>query len=228
MSSEPISKFTRDELIALEKPYRRNLINCLSGFKSLCLLGSVNEAGGFNLALMSSVLHVGANPPLMGVLFRPDVVPRHSLSNLRATSFFTLNHVTADFYPKAHQTAARYPEEVSEFEAVGLTPELGSIHPAPYVQEAVVKIGLRAREEHRILLNQTILVVGEIVELHVPKASLGDDGFLDLESCGSLTVSGLDSYHRSQRLSRLSYPKPGQKAKELDLDGSSSKQDKIR
>jgi flavin reductase (DIM6/NTAB) family NADH-FMN oxidoreductase RutF len=198
---------THDDILALEKGYRRNLINCLSGFKSLNLAGTLSPQGQTNLAVMSSVIHVGANPPLMGILFRPDVVPRHTLGNLQATGYFTLNHVTESIYQAAHQTSARYDETVSEFDATGLTPWFGELHPAPYVAESPVKIGLRFQEQHRILANATLLVVGRIVELMLPTTAVGEDGFLDLEATGTLTVSGLDSYHRSERIARLPYAK---------------------
>jgi hypothetical protein len=36
------------------------------------------------------------------------------------------------------------------------------------------------------------------------------DGFVDLEKAGTLTCSGLDSYHKTARIARLSYAKPDQ------------------
>jgi len=200
---------THDDILQLDKGYRRNLINGLSGFKSLNLAGTISPQGQTNLAVMSSVIHVGANPPLMGVLFRPDVVPRHTVQNLQATGFLTLNHVTEVFCQAAHQASARYDETVSEFGATGLTPWFSDRQPAPYVAESPVKIGLRFQEQHRILANATLLVVGRIVELILPALAVGEDGFLDLEKTGTLTVSGLDSYHRTERVGeRLPYARP--------------------
>ena len=72
----------RSDIEAMEKRSRANLVNSLAGYKSANLLGSVNGRGQTNLALMSSVLHIGAHPPLVGVLIRPHSVPRHSLENL--------------------------------------------------------------------------------------------------------------------------------------------------
>lgn len=34
------------------------------------------------------------------------------------------------------------------------------------------------------------------------------DGYVDIESLDLVTISGLDSYHSTQRLHRLSYAKP--------------------
>jgi flavin reductase (DIM6/NTAB) family NADH-FMN oxidoreductase RutF len=197
--------FNEADFPGMEKQFRTNLINCLSGFKSVNLVGTVSEAGVTNLAIFSQVFHVGANPPLMGMLVRPDSVKRDTLSNLLATGFFTLNHILPSFYRQAHQTSARY--EVSEFEACGFTPEFSASHPAPYVQEAVIKTGLRFRERLDIATNGTILIVGEVVEIICPADCVEADGFLNLEKAGSITCSGLDSYHTTQVLSRLPYAK---------------------
>jgi flavin reductase (DIM6/NTAB) family NADH-FMN oxidoreductase RutF len=202
--------FTHADLDQLDRSFRRNLINCLSGFKSLCLCGTISPSGQANLSLISSVIHVGANPPLMGMLMRPHVVPRHTLENIEATGYFTLNHVTEAMYEQAHQASAKYARDESEFEATGLTPQVSPLSPAPYVAEAPVRIGLHFKERHHILANATILIVGEIRELCLPEAALEDDGYLDLQVAGSLAVNGLDGYYRGERLRRLAYPRPGQ------------------
>ncbi|MEL7340134.1 MAG: flavin reductase [Bacteroidota bacterium] len=193
------------DIQALPKEYRRNLINSLSGFKSLCLAGTIDREGQTNLSLISSVIHVGASPPLMGMLMRPHVVPRHTIENIEATHHFTLNHVREDFFEEAHQTSARYPKEVSEFEATGLKEEYTENFPAPYVLESSVKIGLRFVERHFITSNATQLIVGEVVELRLPKIGIMPDGFIDLEKLGTITVSGLDSYHTTHSIRRLPY-----------------------
>lgn len=210
--------FTRSDLDQLDQGYRRNLINCLSGFKSLCLCGSSDPQGRHNLSLISSVIHVGANPPLMGMLMRPHVVPRHTLENIEATGVFTLNHVSEAIYQRAHQASAKYPREQSEFEAVGLTPRTTALSPAPYVAEAPLQIGLRFRERHHILANATIFIVGDIQELHLPDAALSTDGYLDLAQVGSLTANGLDGYYRAERVGRLHYAKPDRPPKLLPSD----------
>lgn len=201
-----LMRFTPDDFAQMDQLYRRNLVNCLSGFKSLNLVGTINLQGVTNVAPFSQVFHIGANPALMGMLVRPDTVPRHTLSNLVETQFFTFNHVRESFYQAAHQTAARY--EGSEFEATGLTPEFSPTHPAPYVQEAHIKIGLKFAEKHPLAINGTILVIGTIVEVWVPAACLKPDGFIDLAAAGTICSTGLDAYYNAQPIARLAYAKP--------------------
>lgn len=71
-------ELNKEEILHYEKNYRANLINSVSGFKSANLIGTVSSKGNTNLAIFSSVIHVGANPPLIGLLMRPVSVPRHT------------------------------------------------------------------------------------------------------------------------------------------------------
>lgn len=198
--------FSVDNFDKLDKFFRRNLINSVTGFKSLNLVGTQNNNGLTNLAPFSQVFHIGASPAYIGLLIRPDSVERHTLDNIESTKFYTLNHVLSSFYKQAHQSSARY--QVSEFEATGLTPEYSSLLPAPYVKEANIKIGLQFEERNDIRLNGTILIIGSIQELFVPDDCIGEDGMIDLEKAGTITCSGLDTYHTTQKLARLSYAKP--------------------
>ena len=112
--------FTKQAISDLENRYRAHLINSLSGFKSANLVGTQDCNGQTNLAIVSSVFHLGAHPPLVGMIIRPHSVPRHTLENLLATKHYTINHVNKDIYDKAHQTSARYDKDESEFDATAL------------------------------------------------------------------------------------------------------------
>lgn len=196
-----------DEIRQLGKRYRARLINSLSGFKSVNLVGTVDRQGRPNCAIVSSVIHLGADPALMGFIMRPVSVTRDTYDNIMQTGYYTFNHITEGIFPQAHQTSARYPAGVSEFEAVGLHAEFTSNFPAPFVAESPVKIGLQFREKIDIQLNGTILIIGEIQEIYYPDDCLQQDGYLDIEKAGSITVSGLDAYHSTHKLARLSYAK---------------------
>lgn len=208
-------KFNEESFIKMEKQYRTNLINSVTGFKSANLIGTVDAQGNNNLSIFSSVVHLGANPPLIGLVMRPVTVVRDSFDNIISTGFYTVNHVSKEFYKAAHQTSARYPKGVSEFEAVGLTPWFSEILPAPYVAESPVKLGVKYVEMHEIKANNTIFIVGEIVEAIIPDNLILPDGFIDLEKEGAVAISGLDSYHTSSRLARLAYAKPGKAPGEI-------------
>lgn len=61
-----------DQINQLEKQYRISLINSLVGYKSLNLLGTISKEGITNLCIISSTFHLGANPPLLGLVIRPE------------------------------------------------------------------------------------------------------------------------------------------------------------
>ncbi len=212
-----MQRLQTEDLRNMEKLFRLRLINSLSGFKSANLVGTVDNKGNENLAIVSSVVHLGSNPALMGFVMRPAVVPRNTYQNILDTGFYTFNHIHIDFYKKAHQTSARYPIDISEFEQVGLAAEYLDGFPAPFVKESSIRMGLKFREKLDIQSNGTILMIGEIVELFIPKSCLSADGYLDIEKAGSLTVSGLDAYHSTNRIARLSYAKPEMEVTEIQV-----------
>ena len=204
-----MKKYESADLGQMDKRFRTNLINSLSGFKSVNLVGTINGQGLSNLCIVSSVIHLGADPALMGFVMRPVTVTRDTYNNILETGYYTFNHITAGFFDKAHQSSARYPADVSEFSAVGLQEVFSGTFPAPYVAESPVRIGLVFREKMDIRLNGTILMIGEVQEVYAPEDCIGTDGYLDIEKAGTITVSGLDAYHGTQKLARLSYAKVG-------------------
>lgn len=205
--------FDKAGILEAESSYRRDLINSLAGYKSLNLIGTKSKAGTTNLSPFSQVFHIGATPPLVGILFRPHTVERHTLENILDTGFFTLNHVTEDFYKLAHQTAARY--EDSEFTAVGLEEEYLSGFYAPFVKLSPVKVACSLHGQQTLQVNGTVLIIGAIEHVFVEERGLREDGSLDLNQLGTVTVSGLDEYHLGKKLARLSYPKPDKELREI-------------
>nr|WP_175453087.1 flavin reductase family protein [Microbulbifer yueqingensis] len=209
----------RTDLDRLEKGFRVNLVNSLSGFKSANLIGTADPAGHTNLAMFSSVVHLGANPPLIAFINRPDSVERHTLENILVTGWFTVNQVNSDIWQRAHQTSARYPREVSEFDATGLATAPCPVCPAPFVAESRLRYACRLVEHQTLQVNGTVMVIGEIEYLETDGAAVAEDGYIDIERLGTVAVSGLDSYHRTRRLDRLRYAKPDRPVRPLGSAG---------
>lgn len=195
------------ELESMEQRFRAQFINSLSGFKSANLIGSVDAQGQTNLAIMSSAFHLGAAPALMGLIVRPDVAERHTLDNIRDTGVYTINHVNSEIYTKAHQTSARYPRSVCEFDEVNLTREFIADFKAPAVKESRVKLGLELREEQFMQINGTHLLIGEITWVDLPLEIVADDGYVDITQANTVGLSGLDAYCDVNILQRLPYAK---------------------
>lgn len=198
--------FLSSDLKILEKSFRTNLINCLSGFQSANLIGTKNKLGQTNLAIFNSVMHIGADPALMGFIARPSA-ELHTFNNILDTNEFTINAVPIEFFKESHQTSARFDKGVSEFEACGLTPEYSENCSAPYVKECKIKIGLKLAENYTIKSNGCHLVIGEIMEISIQEDLLLRDGYIDHNNANGLAVLGLDGYHTTQFLERLEYAK---------------------
>lgn len=194
---------------ALASRYRANLINSIPGFKSVSLVGTVNGNGVENLAIFNSFFHIGANPPLLGMVFRPEgEVERHTLENIRRTGCYTINHLNKDIVVKAHHTGAKFPSVISEFKACVLTPWYSATHSAPYVKESTIRIGMKLQSEMPVAANNTLILIGAVTEIWLSEDFLSEDGFVDLALAGTLAGSNLDAYYEASRLVRLSYPKP--------------------
>lgn len=196
-----------DDILSMERFYRQAFINTLSGVRTACLIGTQSTSGISNLAIFNSVVHLGANPPYLGFMLRPISVERHTYDNIRATGSYTINYAHPAFVKQAHQTSAKYPAEVSEFETCGFTEQFTPSCFAPYVQESLVKIGLQYEEEHFIKASNTVLIVGKIVEILLPENAIADTGHLNFAALNGLAVSGLDTYYTSEYLTRLTYAK---------------------
>ena len=214
MSAEPEAQrrvLGLREIGALPQRKRARLINSISGFKSANVVGTSNAAGKPACCIVSSVVHLGSNPAMMGVVFRPPGDDAHNYGNLAASGHFTLSHVTTRFYEAAHQTSARYPEGVSEFEAAGLTPhwhgEATERFQAPAVAESPVRMGLTVAEDI-VLPNGCRFVIGAVQWVDFESSAQAEDGFLDLAALDTVCIGGLDAYHSASRLARLSYAKP--------------------
>lgn len=204
-----------ESIPALEKRYRANLINSLGGFKSLVLIGTRHDDGTENLATFSSLFHLGADPALCGIIIRPGEPDRNTLDNILRQKNYTINHVQPSFFKEAHQCSARYAPGESEFAATGLTPFYEAGIPAPFVGESVIRFACSLEQVVPIELNGTTLVIGKIIYVALPDECVGSDGFIDIEKAQTVTCSGLDSYHTTKRLSRLSYAKTDRPVKEI-------------
>lgn len=206
-SSDGLYTFDASDIDNMPQRVRANFINSLSGFKSANLIGSKDLAGNDNLAIVSSVFHIGAHPPLLGMIMRPHTVVRDTLQNIKDTGVYTINHVPTTCVEKAHQTSARYAADESEFDKVGLDVFRSEQLDAPYVKQSNIVLGMQVQDIQLLPINKTELVIGQVVEVIMQDNYMLEDGYVDLERAESALVSGLDSYHESTRLARYSYAK---------------------
>ena len=204
--------WSHTDILALPNRYRANLINTVAGFKPVLLVGTANDARATNLAVFSNVLHIGASPPLIGLLIRPNPegTQRHTLDNILDTEHYTLNHVSIEQAANAHYTSARFCRDQSEFSACGFDEQWRGDHRAPYVAKAPIQIGMVLVEHQTLAVNQTHLVIGSVSDIYTEEGIVSDDGAVNLTEARSTVASGLDSYHSVSEGNRFEYAKPNQ------------------
>ncbi len=208
--------YTIAEIQGWSRIYRANFVNSLSGFKPVSLIATVNKAGQPNLAIFSNIVHLGADPALIGFINRPKEAAPHTIRNIEESGFYTINHILPAFVEKAHQTSAKYADEVNEFDAVGLTAVHKDGFSVPYVAESHVQMAL-SLSEIIPLSNGTYLVVGALEHAYVNEQAVASDGFIELSKEGSIVSAGLDAYYTTTPLQRFSYAKADQPLSQISL-----------
>ena len=197
---------SKEDLNGFDRIKRLNIINSISGIKPANLIGTVSPKGITNLAIFSSVVHLGSNPALIGMITRPEGKNgRHTYDNLISTGFYTINNVTESMIQRAHYTSAKFEHELSEFDQCNFEPEYLNKFQSPYVKESTLKIGLTFRETVPIKANNTELIIGEVLDLHIHDAALTEEGYINLERLNTAGISGLNSYYGLSKLSDFPY-----------------------
>jgi flavin reductase (DIM6/NTAB) family NADH-FMN oxidoreductase RutF len=204
-----MNTYSSADIDEMDKRFRANFINSISGFKSANLIGTANSEGQTNLAIFSSVVHIGANPPLIGFVLRPTTVDRHTYNNIIARGFYTINALPFSKKEDGHLTSAKYPKEESEFDKTGFTAEVNEFN-VPCVKESPISLTCKLRSDQLLEVNQTRLIIGEIKEVKLDSKFLKNDGHYDLAEAGIAAISGMDSYHQVETGNRFEYARPDQ------------------
>ena len=200
--------YTREQIDNLEKIKKINLINSCSGYKSANLIGTISKEGITNVAVFSSVTHLGSNPPTLGFILRPTTVPRDTYKNILESGVFTINHIYEDIIEDAHHTSAKYEEAISEFDITALEDVYLNNCIAPFVKGSPVQMEMKFIEEYHIKSNNVIHIIAEIKNLYIKDDILNQDGFLDLAKAKVAAINGLDAYAIAKNNTRFNYQRP--------------------
>tara|TARA_B110000503_G_scaffold93807_1_gene141439 strand:+ start:8502 stop:9122 length:621 start_codon:yes stop_codon:yes gene_type:complete len=199
--------FSKSQINEMDKIYRLNLINSCTGYKSANLIGTVSDKGIYNVAIFSSITHLGSDPALLSFIVRPTTVPRDTFKNIMDNKIFTVNHVYFNDIKDAHHTSARYPSLISEFDMTDLEKEFIDDCKAPYVKSSKIKLGCKFINKYAIKENNTLLMIAEINDIYYDKDIIQDDGWLRLDKAKTVTINGLDGYALPSLLNRFKYAK---------------------
>ncbi|MBG6112088.1 flavin reductase (DIM6/NTAB) family NADH-FMN oxidoreductase RutF [Flavobacterium sp. CG_9.10] len=204
---------SKDYISQMEKIERLNLINSCTGYKSANLLATKSLHGESNVAIFSSVTHLGSNPALIGFIMRPTTVPRDTYKNIRETGYFTVNHVTVDMIKDAHHTSANYELGISEFDKTNLEEEYKNNIEIPFVKGSPVQLYCKYVNEYYIKENDTIHIIASIENLFFDEELQHKDGWLQIDKGNVVAINGLDGYCLPKLVDRFQYARKNQPTK---------------
>ena len=202
--------FNLHDIQGFSKLYRLNLINSITGYKSANMIGTRSNSGEENVAIFSSITHLGSNPALLHFTLRPNTVPRDTYKNIKENMVFTVNHVSLAQIEQAHHTSAKYDENISEFDQTSLEAEYKMDWYAPFVKGVPIALGCRYLNEYEIKENGCVLIIAAIEHIFVEDKLLQKDGWVKLESGEVVAINGLDGYALPQLQKRMEYARPNE------------------
>lgn len=200
-----MKQISKDTISLMGKVERLNLINSCTGYKSANLIATKSVDGKSNVAIFSSVTHLGSEPAMIGFIMRPTTVPRDTYKNIRETGFFTINHITVDMIADAHHTSANYELGVSEFDKTNLEEEYKNDIAIPFVKGSPVQLHCKYLNEYFIEENNTIHVIASIENLFFDENLRHEDGWLQIDKGNVIALNGLDGYCLPKLVDRFQY-----------------------
>lgn len=200
--------FTKFDIDSMQHLFKINLINSCSGYKSANLIGTKSAQGISNVAVFSSVTHIGSSPAVLGFFLRPTTVIRNTYENIKETGYFTINHIHESILIDAHHTSAKYDKSISEFDVTALEETYKDGYSVPFVKGAPIQMAMKYLEEYAIKANNTMLLIGEIIDLYIADNLLEEDGFVNLSKANVAAINGLDGYSVPSLKTRLEYQRP--------------------
>jgi flavin reductase (DIM6/NTAB) family NADH-FMN oxidoreductase RutF len=196
----------KDSIQQLEKFNRINLMNSITGISPANLIGTISNDSIENLAIFSSIVHIGSNPPLMGFILRPTKNNRRdTYENIIETNKFTINHINSDMVERSHYTSVKFDKNESEFQKCRLTAEYLNNFQAPYVKESYAKVGLELEDIQSIKSNGCRLIIGRVERLYVPDSAIYKNGNIQLDLSNSIGVGGLNTYYSLDKIAEYPY-----------------------
>lgn len=199
-------RLNKEDIFNTTRIKRLNLINSITGVKPANLVGTKSTSGHTNVAIFSSVVHLGSHPALLGFFMRPQHdVRRDTYENIINTNYYTINQIHPDFVAQAHYTSAKFDYQQSEFDKCQLEEEYMDHFYAPFVRQSRIKIGMKLEEVVPLSINKCSLVIGSIEQLEIDDIYVDKAGEINLESINAVGIGGLNQYYELKQLAKFPY-----------------------
>ena len=132
-----------------------------------------------------------SSPPCVAVSLRKN---RYTYENIMDRKAFTISIPSKTYAKEADYFGMVSGRETDKFSATGLTPVKGTLVDAPYVKE--FPINLECKVIQTVDIGSHTQIIGEIVDIKVDEAMLGEKGLPDIEKMELIMFDPANSrYH---------------------------------
>lgn len=202
---------TQIDLTALAPQERYKLLTAVVIPRPVAWVTTQDKSGRVNAAPFSFFNLFGLNPALviLGLEHSRDGAgPKDTARNIAATGEFVVNIVTPDMIGPMVDSAAAYPSEISEPQALGLELAPSSQVAPPRLAAAPAAIECRLKDTLRYS-DERDIVVGEAVAL-AARDGLIDTDRMYVDWGGGFPLARLfaDRYARLEEIARHPIPQP--------------------
>lgn len=193
------------DIMNLKRTYRINLINSITGAKPANLVGTRSADNVDNVAIFSSVVHIGSHPPYLGFFIRPQTFKStDTYQNISLNKYFTINSVEENTFLESHLTSKKFERNESEFKYCSIDKTSINNFQAPFVKNSKIKIGLKLVQKKKIL-NDCTLIIGQVELLKVDNCYLDEDGRVHIDKMNIVSITGADTYNKLNKIETLPY-----------------------
>ncbi len=153
--------------------------------RPIAWISTINEAGINNLAPFSYFNMVGDDPPhVMFSTRRDNNSNKDTLNNVLSVKQFVVNMVTEPLVEQMNSSAQAVPEEIDEFDMVGVTPIASSLVKPMLVKESLVNFECELvhhyfLEDHK--QGGACVIIGRVVRMHFDESVLLEDYKINME-----------------------------------------------
>jgi flavin reductase (DIM6/NTAB) family NADH-FMN oxidoreductase RutF len=164
--------------------------------RPIAWVSSISSQGQVNLAPFSFFNLVGDDPPTVMVSIgqKRGGVEKDTLHNILDTGEYVVHIAGRDLAEQLNLTSGEWAPDVDEFQLAGLTPVASLSVRAPRVEAAPVAIEVRLSQVVRVEGTGYTMVLGRVLQVHVRRDLLRDDGLVDAARLRALARLGGDDY----------------------------------
>jgi flavin reductase (DIM6/NTAB) family NADH-FMN oxidoreductase RutF len=134
--------------------------------------------------------------------------PKDTTRNIEALGEYVVNVATAANADKMVQSSADYEPDISEFDAVGLTPLPATRVRPPRIAESPIHFECELEQVLRLGNDASDVIIGRCVMIHIQEEVLAEDGRVDATRLAPIARLGRDEYAVIREVQRI--PRPPQ------------------